>query len=309
MRRLLIAAAICAVCLSSGLMVRADDEAQDAEVMHSRHTLEERFRDVRNAPLSLSDVTRPGERLLYVVEWNGVPAGTVQLQVKRQARVRGRDAFELELRSESNEFISNFYEVYSIVRSYADVESGTSYLYRRNVVEGRRKANDRLEFRYDNTASDGRSLPVSQYSRVKGDKIVRNPERPIPGPLQDPLSIIYYMRHFTFDAEGEAHRILLGTKQESSVITLTAHDFDRIVLDRLGAYDAVAIEPTGSETEENIAVTEGSPVIWVERHTRIPLLIEAEIPIGKVTVRLLEAEKSDLAEHVAVAAPDSDGPR
>lgn len=277
--------------------------------MHSRHTVEERFADLRNAPRPLSAVTRPGERLRYVVEWNGVPAGTVELQVKRQARLRGRDAFELELRSESNEFISNFYEVYSIVRSYADVESGTSYLYRRNVVEGRRKANDRLEFRYDHTAPDGREMPVSQYSRVKGDKIVRNPERPIPGPLQDPLSIVYYMRHFSFDDPGEAHQVLLGTKRESSVITLTAQAFDRVVLDRLGAFDAVAIEATGSEAGENIAVIEGSPVIWVERHTRIPLLIEAKIPIGKVTVRLIEAEKSDLGRHVAAASDDDAGAR
>jgi hypothetical protein len=249
-------------------------------------------------------VTRIGEKLTYIVKWKGVPAGTAELEVKRQASVRDRPVYVVELRSESNDFLSLLYDVKSSVKSFVDAETGQSYLFKRNGREGPRQLNDQIEFDYESKAADGSVLPVSIYTKIKKEKPQANAPRPIPGTLQDSLSVIYYLRHLDLSEVGQTHQVLLGGRKQTDIASVTVLGFDRIALPKLGAFDCVKVEPKGDPQQAaraNIVVVKGTAVFWLEKNTHIPLMVTVDIPVGSITLSLIRAEGTDLLDHTVGA--------
>ncbi len=268
-------------------------------VITLRDKMEKQCEGVSNRPQRLDQVADVGERLVYQARWGGFPAGRITLRVKRRARVRGRFAFVLDLHAESNDFLDVFYRVDSTISSIADVETGMSYLFRRKLHEGRRRVDDRLEFDLTHKGSAGVVEPVAKYSKVEDDRTIRSDPRPIPGPLQDCLSVVYYLRHLAFEEVADEHRVLIGSRKSVDVATFTALRFEELNLGRLGRYSCVVVEPRGSKDTDRttLVAARDRAEIWLERNTRIPLLIVVKVPIGSISARLIRAEKSPLEKH------------
>lgn len=271
-----------------------------SEVKPAAKNIREKYVDIRNAPVNLASTAQVGEKLTYLVRWKGIPAGTITLRVKRTKRIGDRKAMTLEMRVESNDFLSVIYPVQSTITSLADIETGQSYLFRRNLSEGRsRRVNDRLQFDYDYSTTDGTQEPVAIYSKVKDGETQTKSPQPIPGPLQDSLSVVYYMRHLDFEDEGDAHQVLIGSRKRVDVVSITARKFEQRKIDNFGTFDCVVVEPEGDEEADrtNIVSTEGKAMIWMEKHTGVPLHLQVKVPFGLATATLIEAEKADLDKH------------
>lgn len=266
---------------------------QVSEVKPSAANIRDRYQGKTNPDLRLDAVVQLGETLTYLGKWNGIPSGTISLRVwPTKRRVRDRQAMLFELHTESNDFLSMFYEVNSTLKSYADVESGRSYLFRRSLREGRYRANDRLQFDYDNRDDEGLVTPVSRFARIRPDHVTPKEPSPIPGNLQDPLSIVYYLRHFDFSGVGTSHTILMGTRKNTSLVQLTTIAEERIHIPQLGTFETSVVEPKGDENADpdSLAKTKGYARVWLEKHTRIPLMATVSIPIGKASASLISAE-------------------
>lgn len=281
---------------------KAAEEAKKrraSEVKRSYAELKDRYKDVKNFPLPLDQVTQVGEKLVYRIKWQGVPAGELTLRTRRLLSVYGnRRAIIFEMHSQSNDFVSVFYPVDSIIKSYADVATGQSYMFRRNIKEGKRRFNTSQKFIYNYVTNSGKKQAVSIYSKTKKNQTSTKPPQPIPGPVQDPLSLVYYLRHFSFDEIGQQHRILVGGRKRTEIITVTAIKFEPLKL-KLGTFDCVVVEPTGEKgvKRDNLCVATGTALVWLEKNTRIPLRISVKVPIGQVTATLIKATKTNLLEH------------
>ena len=124
-----------------------------------------------------------GERLVFEVFWMGVPVGEGTLEVKEKVRVHGRPAFHLVAVARTNDFLSKIYPVYDEVHSYLDAERFYSLEFRKNVREGRYRADERIIFDH------GKKKGFYESFRNHGKKEIEL----VPG-AQDLLSAFYWFR-------------------------------------------------------------------------------------------------------------------
>lgn len=281
------------------------DEAAASETAAEGETPDLPETLVPNPPRPYGDVARLGERLVFLVKWQGVPGGTVTLRVwPKERKIHGRPVYMFELQAESNDFLSVFYSVNTTIRSVADAADGRSYLFQRSMRQGTVDIDDRLEFLYDHRLDDGTPQPVSRFSHRKKGRMRKRDPRPIPGFLADPLAIAYYMRHLEIDVEKKAPSALMGLHKGAAMVTLVPLRREMLKLPGLGSFDTVVIQPRAPamENDEGIFETKGMATVWLERSTRIPLQAKVETPIGDAIGILVEHEKTPL-ESVRVAAP------
>lgn len=279
------------------------EEERISEVLDQDVNYRQLFDAVSNPDIPLSRYVRPGEELKYQAKWRGLPAGTVRLAAKRMGMIKGRPVFVFELNAESNDFLNAFYPVNTNANSYVDAGTGRSYLLRRRIAERNRNYKDRLEFKYDFRNPNGLPDPVLKYSVVgdNGQEEAKQPV-PIPGNMQDMVSIIYYIRGCNLNAVGDSCSFLIGGRKQPSIMTVRVVAEDCVVVPGMGNFDCLVVEPWGDGTNisANMIASRGSERIWLEKNTRIPIQLAADLPapLGSIVATLVKEENSPLPRFV-----------
>lgn len=294
----------------------ASDEIQEeewiSEVLAKDANYRDLFQTVTNPDIPLRRYVQPGEELRYQAKWRGLPAGTIRLAAKRLGVVKGRQVFVFELNAESNDFMNAFYPVNTSANSYVDAATGRSYLIRRRVAERNRNYKDRLEFKYDFRMPNGLPDPVCRYSIVSdhGQEVASAP-CPIPGNMQDMVSVIYYLRGLDLGKPGDSCRLLIGGRMKPAIMTLNVVGEEIVAIPKLGRFECLVIDPQGDGTNlsSNLVAARGSERFWIEKTSRIPLMFCADLPkpLGTVVATLVAAENSVLPRY-ALPDAEKDGP-
>lgn len=286
-----------------GLSEKASDEIREeervSEVLNQDASYKSLFNSVCNPDVNLQAYVKTGETLKYQANWRGLPAGSIRCSAKRQVMLKNRPVFVFEVNVESNDFLSAFYPVKTSINSYVDANNGRSYLIRRRVSERNREYKDRLEFKYDFRRDNGIPDPVSKYSKV-GDngKEEATLPFPIPGNMQDMVSIIYYIRGVDLNGVGDSCNLLLGGRKKPVITTVHVIDEEEIRIPNIGVFDCLVVEPRtdGTNLSGNLLATRGGEKVWLEKNTRIPVMCSAELPkpLGTVVATLIQADNSEL---------------
>ena len=289
-----------------GLSEKASDEIREedrvSEVLNQDASYTSLFGSINNPDVNLQNYVKTGEVLKYQANWQGFPAGSIRCAAKRQVMLKNRPVFVFEVNVESNDFLSSFYRVKTSINSYVDAGSGRSYLIRRRVSEGRRDYKDRLEFKYDFRRDNGIPEPVSKYSKVgeNGKEEAGMPFR-IPGNMQDMVSIIYYIRGLELNCVGDTCNLLLGGRKKPVITTLHVVNEEEITIPNIGTFDCLVVEPRtdGTNISGNLLATRGDEKVWLEKNTRIPVMVSATLPgrVGNVVATLVEADNSELPQY------------
>ena len=291
-----------------GLSEKASDEMREeervSEVLNQDADYRSLFRSVQNPDIQLNRYVKPGEELKFQAKWRGLPAGSIRLSTKRVAELKNRPVFVFELTVESNDFLSTMggYPVRTNINSYVDAGTGRSYLIRRRVAERNRTYQDRLEFKYDFRLPNGLPDPVSKYSLVgdNGKEMASQPF-PIPGNMQDMVSIIYYVRGLNLKKVGDSCSLLLGGRMKPVITKITVVAEEEIAVPSVGTFDCLVVEPhtDGTNLSGNLVATRGGEKVWLEKNSLIPVMVSAELPkpIGNVTATLVQAENCELLRY------------
>jgi hypothetical protein len=274
---------------------------KDAEVKPAAVTLQDRFEHVRMEAQAPGEVASVGERLRYLVKYKGLPAGQAIFAVKRRTVLGGRPVLYITLESESNDAISLLYPVRDKVKSYIDAETGHSLRFDRHLREGRGgsfTAVDTLQFDYEQNRQIHTAIEFDGSVRKE-----RREERPIPGPVQDPLSVLYYLRHFPLEV-GASRQVLVGAAEEINVLAVQTRREEEVHLPALGVFDAYVVELRNQRGEQTTAYqaqifhSRGDVTVWVEKNTNIPLVVKTGVPVlGSTSAVLQSAEACDLLQH------------
>lgn len=277
-----------------------NEEERISEVLDQDVNYRSLFDSISNPDIPLNRYVIPGEELKYQAKWRGLPAGQVRFAAKRLGVIKGRAVFVFELNAESNDFLNAFYPVNTSANSYVDAVNGRSYLLRRRIAERNRSYKDRLEFKYDFRLPNGLPDPVLKYSEMEEDgREISSQPVPIPGNMQDMVSIFYYIRGFDLRQVGDSASFLIGGRKQPSIVSVQVVAEDRIQVPGLGAFDCFVIEPQsdGTNISGNLIASRGSERIWLEKNTRIPIQFAAELPspLGPIVATLVQAENSPLA--------------
>lgn len=123
------------------------------------------------------------ERVTYKVRWLGAPVGTIVVSINGMKKVRGTDAYEIEIVAKTNDFCSKIYKIDDRYISYIDAEG--LYTLRHEVY--------RREGRYKKDAvTDFDQINHRAHFKNFLDKSEKNFD--IPPGVQDPVSAYYYFR-------------------------------------------------------------------------------------------------------------------
>lgn len=288
--------------LSENAADEVREEDRISEVLNQDAGYRTLYESFRNPDVQLHTFVRPGEELKYQAKWRGLPAGSVRLSAKRVAMLKKRPVFVFELNLESNDFLSAFYPVQTNINSYVDADNGRSYLVRRRVSERNREYKDRLEFKYDYRMANGLPDPVSKYSVVDdGGKETGSLPFPIPGNMQDVVSIIYYIRGMDLEKVGDSCSLLLGGRKKPVLTEIAVVAEEEVSIPGFGVFDCLIVEPRtdGTHISGNMVATRGGERVWLEKNSLIPVMVSAELPkpLGTVVATLVQADNCVLSRY------------
>ena len=237
-------------------------------------------------PLTLA--LAEGERLSYQIRWGVVDAGKATLIVrgKEPAGPGGPEVWNLECRTRSSSFVSLFYRVHDDIRSRVDVRGGFTRLFDMDKTGGSVHSVEHIAFDYGKGVADyTRTRTEGKKEQVKALTI------PLPGPVHDPLSCLYYVRGMDLQVGGE-YRMTVNTSRKNWVLTLKVLRREKLSLKNIGAFQALVVEPEAQY--EGIFVRKGKMTVWLEEKSKVPLKVQSAVAIGSVSAELVKAENSSL---------------
>lgn len=289
-----------------GLSEKASDEIREeeriSEVLNQDSSYTSLFKSITNPDVPLKNYVKPGEELKYQAKWRGLPAGNIRCAAKRMAMLKNRQVFVFEVNLESNDFLNAFYPVRTSINSYVDADNGRSYLIRRRVSERNRDYKDRLEFKYDFRRAGGIPDPVSKYSKVgeSGKEETALPF-PIPGNMQDMVSIIYYIRGADLKNVGDSCNLMVGGRKKPVITKISVVDEEELSIPNIGTFDCLIVEPStdGTNLSGNLIATRGGERVWLEKNSLVPVMVTAQLPkpMGFVAATLVEASNCELMQY------------
>ncbi len=211
---------------------------------------------------------QPGELLSYEVTWLSMRAGTASMEVKREARPDGSDALRFEVISKSAGVVDKLYQLGDTIGSVFDPEALQSLSYSLQAQHGKRTRRRVIAFDYGQRKAT---------MRLNDDP----PETvPLPGPVQDPLTALYYLRTQDFSPDKPVKFKALDSDQVSDVeIELLGREH---VKTPAGEFDAIKVR-----ARRGFFVSEGEVVIWLtDDERRIPVLLRGKAPLGQIEFAL-----------------------
>ena len=171
------------------------------------------------------------ERLTYQVKWLGVPVGTIVASIKGIKKIRGRDAYHLEVVVKTNAFCSAIYKVDDRFSSYMDVEN--NYTLRHEVYrrEGKYKKDAVTDFDQVNHRAHFENF----LDKSKKDfDITPN--------TQDTLTAPYYLRTLTLKM-GDRVEYPVSNNESNYSLFGVLDDKTFLRIPRIGRRAAFHIQP------------------------------------------------------------------
>jgi hypothetical protein len=226
-----------------------------------------------------------GENLHYNAQWTGVPAGEVSLKT-----FKSDDGLKFELTAKTNSFWSMVYKVRDTITSYVELEPFRSMRYHEDSRQGFRHVEEIVVPDY----ASGNVRTTKQKHSAKEKKSEKNFElEEAFDAIQDPLSMVYYLRNFEFKdpAELEKEIPVFVSKEiyKLQYIFKEELNFDSTIFGERKAWRIVPKAHRGG-----VLYSKGKMEMIVDCETKIPLRITFHIPVGWARLELKRSNHPDL---------------
>ena len=225
----------------------------------------ERFRTVEQKAFGV------GEELIFDVNYGFITAGQAMMTIPRYSWQKGRKCYEVQFLVKSKPLLDHLYYVRDRYETHIDAEGLFPWKFSQRIREGGYKRD--FSARFDHEA---------------GKAYTTEGEYPLPEFTQDILSAFYYMRAFDFSKMKPGQRVELKNFYKDTTYTLTVvyHRKETIEVEA-GTFRTIVLEPVMEEG--GLFKASGSIYVWLtDDERRLPVQVEAEIPIGSITSELVE---------------------
>ncbi|MFC1863018.1 DUF3108 domain-containing protein [Thermodesulfobacteriota bacterium] len=220
----------------------------------------------------------PGEKMIFRVKWEFVPAGKAILEVMPFESVNGKQSFHFVFTARTNKYVDFFYKVRDRVDSYVDIKMTRSVLYKKEQ-KGNSKQDIVVTFDWKNR--------LAHYS---GPDNHQEPIIILPGTF-DPLSVFFAYR--LYDLNKTTKVITPVTDGKRCVLG----NAERIKKERIkvlaGEYDTYLVEPEMENIDGVFKKSKNAKLqIWVTADDRrIPVQIKSKIAVGSFVAELVSYEE------------------
>lgn len=219
-----------------------------------------------------------GEELTFDVNYGFVTAGEATMSVPRYSYMKGRKCYHIEFHVRTASFFDNFYRVRDRYQTHLDVQGLFPWKFVQQIREG--------GFKYDFGA---------WFDNYQNKAFTKDGVYDIPAYTQDVLSAFYFMRARDYKGLKPGQEVYLQNFYKDSTYTLTVRYHGKETVEvEAGTFRAIKLEPIMEKG--GLFKASGSIYVWLtddERH--VPVLVEAEIPIGSI--------KSELTRYKGLVGP------
>ena len=210
-----------------------------------------------------------GERLTYSVKVAGLSAGKQVTQVVGEMTLDGQSVYHVTSERQSGSMFGKMYHFRDWVESYMMTECLYPLKHVKEIEDRSYKA--RVEVSFDHFAGQ------AQYT--KNDR--RHPIE-VPVGIQDELSMLYFLRSKELKV-GQTYSFPVLIRDKAENVKLEVYRRQVLKTEALGRVETIALR------------TSHGYLMWLTNdNRRVPVRIEAELPIGKLvgTLEKLEFVKS-----------------
>lgn len=238
----------------------------------------------------------PGETLAYDVTWSVFPAGRVVATLAGQPKDHG-SSYEVKTTAESKGFVSLLYDVEDEYHSFFNPGTLCSQSISKNVSEGRRHKETRIQFDY------GRKLAIlDEHDPTNSKAPPKHDEKSIPACVEDVVSAFYYLRGQPLQV-GKTINLAVndGSKTTEVVVEVQARE---PIQTGIGTRTALRVEP---KIFGALYPRKGRMLIWFSDDAqRLPLRIKMMITIGDITGTLASVTFAGSKDATASPARQND---
>ena len=217
----------------------------------------------------------PGETLTYNVSWSSVfSAGTVTMTVERSELPEGREGLRFVVRGRTQGLVDKVFPVNNAVQSVFDPQLMQSLSYSLKESYGKK-----------------RRLRVTEFDHANKTAVCRLNEDPpqtltIPEPVQDGLSMLYFLR--------TTEDLVIGRQMELDVVdsgknwTMEVSILAREkVATAAGEFDTIKIKT--SPKYKGVFMGKGEVFLWLTDDDRkIPVLMKSKLSVGSFVFELTD---------------------
>ncbi len=227
------------------------------------------------APKKLAALPAPqtqlelGEHLMYEVSWMGVPVGYGELWVKEKINHNGRDVFHVVAIARTNEVLSTIYPVVDELHSYIDVNDLYPVEFRKQLSEGRYRADEKTSF-------DPEKKKGYYESLKNGEK----KEFEIGGYVHDVISAFFWVRRQILEP-GKSVRTIVSSEEKDHDLEVQVLRREQKEIKGRGSVDTLLVEPKTSL--KGVLYSRGRVWIYLSADAkRIPIWIMLKTPFGPI---------------------------
>lgn len=269
------------LALSCGL-IRAQQNEEPAPADQP-----EQQNPVQNLPFKI------GEKLTYDISFKGVSAGIAVIHAVEKTKYNKQEVVRLTHTVKSKKWISSIYKVENKAQSYVNLQTLQPLRFDNHVRSGSHKRDQYIIFDTEKK--------TAQYHRKRKNETVfslRTEHKEMPENTQDPLSLLYYIRQFQLQKDKWIS-VKVCTGKRICELQLTSEKERKLEIEGVGNFTAVKVNfkwltEEGDITEsEGLFVSKGKAELWLDKDTRIPLVMYAEVPLGVVRVVLSKIERPE----------------
>lgn len=211
-----------------------------------------------------------GEELVFDVNFGFITAGEARMTIPRFSTINGRKCYNVDFTVASKSFFDTFYKVRDHYESHIDVEG----LYPWKFVQQIREGGFKRDF-----------MATFDHARLKA--VTKDGEYPIEPFTQDIVSAFYYMRTQSYDGFRPGQKVYLKNFYKDSTYGLTVKFLGRETIKvEAGKFNCILLEPIMKEG--GLFKASGRIIVWLtDDEKKIPVQVDAEIPIGSITSELI----------------------
>jgi len=217
----------------------------------------------------------PGETLTYNVSWSSVfSAGTVTMTVERSELPEGREGLRFVVRGRTQGLVDKVFPVNNAVQSVFDPQLMQSLSYSLRESYGKKKR-----------------LRVTEFDHAKKTAVCRLNEDPpvtltVPDPVQDGLSLLYFLRTKEDLVIGRRMDIDVVDSGKNWTIEVSILAREKVAT-AAGKFDTIKVRTYPKHMGDSVKKRE--VFLWLTDDDRkIPVLMKSTLKVGSFVFKLVD---------------------
>lgn len=259
---------IVVLCLAG--YVAAENETDPSQVLGDKTITE------KSNPEPREDIYALGEKTTYNVTWNGKLVGQGITVVDRVIEKGERKAYLVKTFTRANDFINMIYPVNDRVESHVDLESLAPVYFMKSLREG--------TFERDEYIDIDTETQIASFFRKKNEEYQLKAKLYVPRLVQDPLSVMFYLRGLEFEV-GKTLSVQVVDAKETHAMAVKVECEEEVVIRNVGTYQCYKLVPTAA-FEGLFKRKDADVEMWIDKETNLPVKATASVPFGDIVFSL-----------------------